>query len=64
MFGFIDYLVQMLQYNNDDMVLSNPIDEKLWRNRFFQHTLLLVEFKYNIVKCFREYLVKEGMLCD
>ena len=64
MFGFIDYLVQLLQYNNDDMVLSNPIDEKLWRNRFFQHTLLLAESKYNIVKCFREYLVKEGMLCD
>lgn len=56
MFSFIDYIDSMIDKDDGKHVLFNSIDERMFTDRKFQHTILLVNERYNIDQLFRDHI--------
>ena len=62
MFGFVDFIQRVIKSENLNTKLSNPIDERMWQEREYQHTLLLALDNFGeerLIKYFRYYMKEE-----
>lgn len=56
MFSFIDYIDSMIDRDGGKRTLFNSIDDRMFRDRRFQYTILLANEQYNIDQLFKDHI--------